>query len=330
LVAEGRDPLEEKRGRRPREDLLSFRRVAEFYVAAHEAGWKSPKHRQQWAQTLEDYVYPVLGDLPVRDIGDGEVERVLTPIWQQKPETGSRVRGRIEAILDFAKAKSWRAGDNPARWKGHIEHTVPKRHTLKPTVHHPAVPWKEMPLFWDELAAREDMPALALRFAILTATRTNETRGARWDEIDLEAKVWTIPPSRMKGGREHRVPLTVAVIEMLEQLRAADRGAYVFPGARLGRPIGTNAMALVLRSLRPEVTVHGFRSSFRDWAAEAGINRELAECCLAHVVEGKVERAYLRSDVLEPRRVTMQRWVSYLTTPVAEPVVVPLRGRVMG
>jgi integrase len=329
-IAEGRDPLDEKKTRRPREDLLSFRRVAEFYVAAHEAGWKSSKHHRQWVQTLEDYVYPVLGDLPVRDIGDGEVERVLTPIWQQKPETGSRVRGRIEAILDFAKAKSWRTGDNPARWKGHIEHTVPKRHTLKPTIHHPALPWREMPCFWAELAVREDTPALALRWAVLTATRTNETRGARWSELDRDAKVWTIPAERMKGGREHRVPLTAAMCGLLDQLRAAHQSDYVFPGVKLGRPIGTNAMSLVLRSLRPDVTVHGMRSAFRDWASEHGINGEIAEACLAHTIENKVEAAYRRGDLLEPRRAVMGRWASYLTTPAIDQAVIPLRGRVTG
>jgi integrase len=256
--------------------------------------------------------------------------RVLEPIWHEKTETAARVRGRIETVLDYAKARHWRQGDNPARWKGHIENLLPARRALKATVHHAAVPWREMPVFWGELAAREDMPALALRFAILTATRSDETRLARWHEIDLDAKVWVIPPERMKGGREHRVPLTAAACELLDRLTALRQSDYVFPGAKLGRAIGANAMALALHALRSEVTVHGMRSSFRDWAAEVGINRELAESCLAHVTESAVERAYLRSDVLEPRRVIMQRWESYLITPAAEPAVVPLRGRAAG
>jgi integrase len=270
----------------------------------------------------------VVGDLPVRDVGTAEVMRVLEPIWHDKPETASRVRGRIEVVLDYAKARHWRQGDNPSRWRGHIENLLPKRRAPKPTIHHAAAPWKELPALWAELVACDDTASLALRWAVLTTTRSNETRGTRWREIDRDAGVWTIPPERMKGGREHRVPLTAAMHRLLEQLPIQRQGGdgYVFLGAKAGRPIGPNAMALALHALRPEVTVHGFRSSFRDWAAEVGVNRELAECCLAHVTESKVERAYLRSDVLEPRRTLMQRWANYLTTPAAEPAIVPLRG----
>jgi integrase len=278
-------------------------------------------------QTLEAYAYPVLGDLPVRDVGTAEVMRVLEPVWSEKPETGSRVRGRIETVLDYAKARHWRQGDNPARWKGHVANLLPKRYTLKATVHHAAVPWQELPVLWTELASREDMPTLALRFAILTATRTNETRGARWEEIDPDTKVWTLPAERMKGGRTHRVPLTAAMCGMLEQLGTSRQGDYVFPGAKLGRPIGPNAMAIALHSLRPEATVHGFRSSFRDWASEHGVAGEVAEACLAHAIANQVEAAYRRGDLLEPRRAVMQRWAQFLMTPVAEPAVVPLRGR---
>jgi integrase len=330
-LAEGRDPIDERRARRPvRENLLTFRQVAELYVGAHEASWKNPKHRAQWASTLESYAFPVLGDLPVNAVDTGAVMRVLEPIWHEKPETGSRVRGRIEIVLDYAKARHWRQGDNPARWKGHIENLLPKRRALKAIVHHAAVPWRDMPAFWAELADRQDTPAWALRFAILTATRTDETRGAQWGEFDLDAKVWTIPPERMKGGREHRVPLTAAMCGLLDQLGMVRQGDYVFPGAKLGRPIGTNAMALVLRQLRSGVTVHGMRSSFRDWASEHGVAGEVAEACLAHVVGNKVEAAYRRGDLLEPRRVVMGRWGDFLITPAAEPAVIPLRGRATG
>jgi integrase len=328
-VSEGRDPLDEKRAKRPaRENLLTFRQVAELYVGAHEASWKSAKHARQWVQTLEDYAYPVLGDLAVRDVNTGAVMRVLEgPLWTEKPETGSRVRGRIEVILDYAKARHWRQGDNPARWKGHIENLLPARRALKPTVHHAAVPWRDMPALWAELIDREDMPALALRFLTLTAMRTDEAREAVWAEIELDAKVWTVPATRMKGGKEHRVPLTAAALRLLDQLRALHRGDFVFPGAKVGRPIGTNAMALVLHSLRPGVTVHGMRSSFRDWASEHGVAGEIAEACLAHTIENKVEAAYRRGDLLQPRRAAMGRWAQFLMTPAAEPAVLPMRGR---
>jgi integrase len=330
-LTEGRDPIDEKRARRPvRENLLTFRQVADLYVGAHEASWRSSKHRAQWVSTLEAYAYPVLADLAVRDIDIGAVMRVLEEIWREKPETASRVSGRIEVVLDYAKARHWRQGDNPARWKGHVENLLPKRHALKPTVHRAAVPWKELPALWAKLASREDVPALALRLVVLTATRSEETRGASWSEFDLNAKVWTIPASRMKGGREHRIPLTPAMCEVLDRLEAVRQGDYVFPGAKIGRPIGVNAMVLALHSLRPDVTVHGFRSSFRDWASEHGINGEVAEACLAHVVGNRVEAAYRRGDLLEPRRVVMERWASYLTAPAAEPAVVPMRGRATG
>jgi integrase len=327
-LSEGRDPIEEKRARRPvRENLLTFRQVAELYVGAHEASWKSPKHRRQWVQTLADYANPVLGDLLVRDIGTAEVMRVLEPIWQTKTETASRVRGRIETVLDYAKARHWRQGDNPARWRGHIESLLPTRRALKLTVHHAAVPWRDMPVFWSGLVAREDMPALALRVAVMAALRTDEVRLARWNEFDLDAKVWTIPGVRMKGGQAHRVPLTVAMLDLLEQLGTQHQGDYLFPGAKLGRPIGTNAMALVLHSLRSSVTVHGMRSSFRDWASEHSVAGEVAEMALAHKIPNQVEAAYRRGDLLEPRRAVMERWANYLAMPAAEPAVVPLRGR---
>jgi integrase len=327
-IAEGHDPLAERRATRAdRQAALTFRQVAELYIAAHEASWKSPKHRAQWTSSLETYAFPILGDLAVNAIGTAEVMRVLEPIWHEKPETGSRVRGRIETVLDYAKARHWRQGDNPARWRGHVENLLPKRRALRPTVHHAAVPWGGLPTLWTELADREDMPALALRFAILTATRTNETRGARWEEIDPDTKVWTIPAVRMKGGREHRVPLPTAAREMLGQLTALRQGNFLFPGAKAGRPIGTNAMALVLHELRPEVTVHGMRSGFRDWAAEHGIAGEVAEASLAHVVANKVEAAYRRGDLLQPRRAAMERWAQFLTTPIPAPAVVPIHRR---
>lgn len=252
--------------------------------------------------------------------------RVLEPIWHEKPETANRVRGRIELVLDYAKARHWRQGDNPARWKGHIGNLLPKRRAVRPTVHHAAVPWPELPTLWAEVGNREDIPTQALRFTMLAAVRTNEARGARWDEFDLHHKVWTVPAARMKGGREFRVPLTAPALRILDQLAALRQGEYLFPGARAGRPIGPNAMALTLHRLHPDSTVHGtVRSGFRDWASEHGIAGEVAEACLSHTIANKVEAAYRRGDLLEPRRAAMERWAHFLTTPAAEPVVVPIR-----
>jgi integrase len=317
-ILEGRDPLEERRAKRPaKENLLTFRQVAELYHSAHERGWRSAKHGRQWSSTLEAYACPVLGDLPVVEIDTGAVMRVLEPIWHEKPETAARVRGRIETVLDYAKARHWRQGDNPAQWKGHIGNLLPPRAKVWPVKHHAALGWRDLPALWADLATRDDISALALKFTLLTAVRTNEARGARWDEFDLRQKVWTVPDERMKAGREFRVPLTAPALRMLDQLAALRQGEYLFPGARAGRPIGTNAMALTLHRLRPDSTVHGMRSAFRDWAAEHGIAGEVAEGCLPHAIENKVEAAYRRGDLLEPRRLVGERWARFLATPPA-------------
>ena len=327
-ILEGHDPLAERRAARSdRQVALTFRQVADLYIAAHEASWRNPKTRAQWSSSLEAYAYPVLGDLAVNAVDTGAVMRAIEPIWAEKPETASRVRGRIETVLDYARARHWRQGDNPARWKGHIGNLLPKRRALRPTVHHAAVPWRELRALWAELADRADISALALRFTILTCTRTKEARGARWGEFDLGERLWTIPAVRMKGGREFRVPVTTAARKMLDQLAALRQGEHLFPGVKAGRPIGTNAMALALHRLRPDATVHGMRSAFRDWAAEHGIVGEVAEACLAHTIENKVEAAYRRGDLLGPRRAAMERWARFLMTSGAVPAVVPLRGR---
>jgi integrase len=328
-LSEGRDPLEERRTARPaKEGLLTFRQVADLYIGAHEAGWRNPKHRTQWASTLETYAHPVLGDVAVKDVDTGMVMRVLEPIWRDKPETANRVRGRVELTLDYAAARHWRqGGDNPARWRGHLDKLLPKRQALRPTIHHAALAWPELPTLWAELADSDDVAALALRLDLLTCLRTSELRGGRWDEIDLRQKVWTVPAARMKGGREFRVPLTAAALLLLDQLAALRQGEFLLPGAKAGRPIGANAMALVLHRLRPDVTVHGLRSSFRDWAAEHNVVGEVAEACLAHAIENKVEAAYRRGDLLHPRRAAMERWAQFLTVPTSGiEKVVPLYG----
>jgi integrase len=328
-LIEGRDPLEERRAARPaKENVLTFRHVAELCIGAHQATWRNPKHRAQWSSTLETYAYPVLGDLAVSAVDTGAVMRVLEPIWHTKPETASRVRGRIEAILNYATARHWRGGANPARWKGHIENLLPRRSKVRPVAHHPAVPWRELPTLWAELADREDISALALRLTMLTGVRTNEALGGCWDEIDLDRKVWTIPAQRMKNEREFRVPLTAAAMAVLNELAALRQNQYLFPGAKAGRPLSNMAMLMRLRGLRGQgVTVHGtVRSGFRDWASEHGIAGEVAEGCLAHTIENKVEAAYRRGDLLEPRRAALRRWARFLTTPGGS-TVVPMHGR---
>jgi integrase len=331
-IIEGRDPLAERRAARPvRENVLSFRQVAELYIAAHEASWRNPKHRAQWPATLETYAYPVLGDVAVKAVDTGGVMRVLEPIWHTKPETASRVRGRIETVLDYAAARHWRQGDNPARWKGHVENLLPKRAKVRAVVHHAALDWRELPALWAELAERDHISALALRFTLLTAVRTNEALGAVWGEIDPDGKVWTIPAARMKAAREFRVPLSTAATAVLDELAALRQGEHVFPGARVGKPLSNMAMLMALRRLRPGMTTHGtVRSGFRDWASEAGIAGEVAEGCLAHTIANKVEAAYRRGDLLKPRRAAMERWARFLTTPIAAPAVVALRGRATG
>jgi integrase len=264
---------------------MTFRAVANAYLAAHEAVWRNPKHRAQWRATLDTYAMPHFGDMAVSDVMTGHVMAALEPIWNTKAETASRVRGRIEAVLDYATARGWRTGENPARWRGHVANLLPTRAKVARVVHHAALPWKDVAAFLTDLRGRAGMGALALDFTILTAARTNEALGARWREIDLDKAVWTVPAERMKAGREHCIPLSgaaLAIVRALLPLRPADDdkgAAFVFPGARKGRPLSGMAMLMLLRRMeRGDLTAHGFRSSFRDWAAEStGYARELAE-----------------------------------------------------
>jgi integrase len=329
-ILEGRDPLDERRTRRPiGPPVLNFRQVAELYLAAHGAAWRSSKHRTQWWSTVETYAFPVLGDLAVNVIDTGAVMRVLEPIWHEKAETAARVRGRIETVLDYAAARHWRQGDNPARWKGHVENLLPRKSKIAPPVHHVAVPWRDLPALWADLAARDDIATLALRFTLLTGVRTNEALGARWSEINTGTKVWTIPAERMKAAREFRVPLSGAALAVLTELAALRQSDFLFPGIKTGRPLGNTRMLLLLQQLRGAgTTVHGtVRSGFRDWASEHGIAGEVAEACLAHAIQNPVEAAYRRGDLLEPRRAVMERWARFLMTPAGAQGVLPMRGR---
>ena len=334
-VKSGIDPLEE----RQRESAnalasaqasmvagITFKTVAEAYIAANETNWRNGKHRQQWRNTLATYVYPIIGDLPVADISTAHVLSVLEPIWQAKPETASRIRGRIETVLDAAKARGYRQGENPARWRGHIAPWLPTRSRLT-RGHHKAMPYNELPAFISALRKREAVAALALEFAIHTAARTGEVIGARWEEVDLVRATWTIPADRMKAGKEHRVPLSPRAVEILRDTMEL-RKEWLFPAAKGGR-LSSMAMTMLLRRMKVDVTVHGFRSSFRDWAAEStGYAHEVVEMALAHTIESKVERAYRRGDLFDKRRRLAQDWTVFLETPVVSAgTVTPIRAR---
>lgn len=296
---------------------VTFRQAAAEYISLHAATWSNPKHRQQWANTLEAYAFPHFGDMPVAAVGTAHVLAALEPIWSTKPETASRLRGRIETVLDAAKARGLRSGDNPAAWKGHLALTLPARGKVAKVEHHAALPWQEVGAFMQALPAQAGVGALALRFAILTAARTGEVIGATWGEIDLGTALWTVPSERMKAGREHRVPLSEPALEVLGEaakLRITTAPyAPVFPGAVPGKGLSNMAMLTLLRRMgRGDLTAHGFRSTFRDWAAETtGYPGEVVEMALAHAVGDKVEAAYRRGDLFEKRRRLMVDWALF-------------------
>ena len=306
---------------------MTFETAADQFIAGHRSGWRSTRHEDDWRRSLT-YAYPVIGNLAVSDIDTAAVLRVLSPVWQTKNETASRLRGRIEAILGWATIHGFRSGDNPARWRGHLEHSLPKPGKVQGPEddrRHAAMPYGEVSALLAELRGVGSMTAKVIEFAILTAARVGEVTGARWEEFDLAKRFWTVPASRIKAGREHRVPLSDAAMTILEQLAALRTSDFVFP-ARHGGAMLRQQPLHVLKRLRPNATVHGFRSSFRDWAAErTAYPREVVELCLAHNVGSAVERAYQRSDLFERRRELMNAWAQYCTTPAGEGEVVPLR-----
>lgn len=317
-VKAGIDPLKERQQQEAARaaaeqaafvNAVTFKAAAEAYIAANEDSWRNAKHRQQWRNTLGTYVYPVMGDLPVADIETTHVLKVVEPLWKSKPETANRVRGRIEVVLDAAKARGQRRGENPARWRGHIDHILPARTKLS-RGHHKAIPYAELAAFLAVLREKKTVAGLALEFAILTATRTGEVIGATWDEVDLKSAVWVVPGKRMKAGKEHRVPLSARAIEILTEVQKLG-SPWVFPGAR-GSKLSGMAMAMLLRRMGADFTVHGFRSTFTDWAAECtSYPRDVCEMALAHTIGNKVEAAYRRGDMFEKRRRLMDEWASY-------------------
>jgi integrase len=290
---------------------MSFDQCAEAYVEAHRAGWKSDKHAGQWGATLKTYATPVFGKIDVAAVDVGLVLKVLEPIWSSKNETAHRVRGRVESVLDWAKARGHRSGENPARWRGHLDQLLPARGKVHKVEHHAALPYAELPAFMRDLRKRYGVAVLALEFCILTATRTSETLNAAWSEID--GSVWTIPAERMKGGREHRIPLCDRALAIIKEMKAAKHGAFIFPGARRGRPLSNMAMLTALRRMeRGDLTTHGFRATFRTWAAErSNFQREVIEAALAHAIGDKTEAAYQRGDLFEKRRRLMMAWAAY-------------------
>jgi len=315
LLAQGIDPIELKREEKIKAAIeaakaITFEECAEQYITTHEPTWRNPKHKAQWRNTLRDYVSPVFGKVPVQMVDTAMVLKVLQPIWLTKNETASRVRGRIEDILDWAKARTYRTGDNPARWRGHLQHTLPKRRKVRKVVHHPAMDYVDIPAFMAELRQHSGEGSRALEFLILTAARTGEVIGATPPEID--GSVWTIDGARMKGGRAHRVPLCKRAIQII-----ADRdGAYLFRGGRAGKPLSNAAMSAVLARLGcSSVTVHGFRATFKTWAEErTNFPRALIEAALAHSSGDKTEEAYRRGDALDKRRKLMNAWEQFCTS----------------
>jgi integrase len=331
-LLDGIDPIDAKRALRAQQALEAARTIV-FAAAArqwhkqHEASWKNPKHGRQVIDTLATYAFPVIGALPVGAIDTGLVLKVLEPIWSDKTETASRVRGRIEAVLDWATVRGYRAGENPARWKGHLAEVLPARARIAKPEHHAALPYAEIGAFIAELRRRDAIAARALEFTILTAARTGEVIGAKWGELDLGAKIWTVPAGRMKGGKQHRVPLSDRALQILSELPREDDNDFVFIGGAAGG-LSNMAMTAVLKRMgRGDITVHGFRSTFKDWAAElTNYPNHVTEQALGHVIGDKVEKAYRRGDLFDKRRKLMVAWGTYCAKPAGNgATIVPMR-----
>jgi integrase len=327
IRADGLDPLAEKRAERAAQrqepaKIPTFSECAVEYIKSQEAVWRGAKYARQWRTTLKMHAFPIIGPLPVSKIDTGLVMQVLSPIWHRIRETAVQVRGRLELILDWARVHGYRSGENPAAWRGHLRHVLPPRSKVRPVVHHPALPYQELSAFMVRLRERQATAARCLEFVILTACRTNEALQARWNEVDLDTRVWTIPAKRMKAGKEHRVPLSSAAIAVLAGMQRGERAAYIFEGAQSPRVL----RRLLQRMRRVDITVHGFRSSFRDWCSEhANFPAEVAEKALGHATKDKVVSAYQRSDMLERRRSLMTAWAQYLEREPTSSEVIPLR-----
>lgn len=318
-IRDGIDPVQERKAKEQalayaNATRLPFDEAARRYLAAKRHEFRNPKHTKQWESTLAHYASPVIGKLPVSEITLTHVVQILEPIWYTKTETAARLRGRIENVLAWATTSGYRTGDNPARWKGHLDTVLPKPSKVSKVQHHRALPFTKVGEFMEALNKRQGMAARALEFLILTAARSGEVRGATWAEIDLSERVWTVPADRMKAGREHRVPLTDAAVAILEALPTFEGSPYVFPAAR-GGPLSDAALSALLNRMNVEAVPHGFRSSFRDWASErTSFPHEVIEAALAHTIPDKVERAYRRGDLFRKRSRLMRDWATYCGT----------------
>jgi integrase len=329
LILDGHDPIEVRKqsrlaGRTAAAKQATFEQCAEAFIKAHAPSWRNEKHCAQWHSTLATYVYPVFGKLPVADIDTGLVLQALEPVWNDKQETAQRVRGRIKAILDWAKVRGYRSGDNPAIWSGHLDHLLARHPKL--ARHYPALPYRELPAFIAELREHDGVSSRALEFLILTAARSGEVIGARTREIEIGAKLWVVPPQRTKSTREHRVPLCDRALEILHGLPLSDQAdAFVFAGAHAGKPLSSMALLEVMRGMRPGYVPHGFRSTFKTWASEETSHENIVtEMALAHAVGDDVEAAYRRGDLLQRRRALMGDWAAYCDSDKGLNNVLPL------
>lgn len=323
-ASQGIDPVAARRAKQ--EAIPTFTTAAARYIRTQRRGWKNRKHARQWVATLKTYARPVIGDKLVSEIGTEDVLAVLSLIWTVKPETAKRVQGRVENVMDYAAARKWRDPLNPARWRGHLDKLLPKPSRVRTVSHHPAMPHTMIAEFMGELDNMRSVSALALRFLILTATRTGEVLKAQWSEIDLERRTWTIPAERMKARREHRVPLSEPALAVLRSVPRIEGNEFVFPGARHGKPLSSMALLQLMRGMgygvngtRSDYVPHGFRSTFRDWAGEvSSFPRDVCEMALAHTIPDKVEAAYRRGDLFKKRALMMQAWADYATRSGAE------------
>jgi len=322
MLVAGADPKVE----RARDDTVqTFGACADAYVEAMQPSWRNAKHAAQWKMTLTKYAAPIR-ERPVNDITTQDILDVLQPLWTRTPETAERLRGRIENVLDAAKAKGLRSGENPARWRGHLNQLLPKRQRLT-RGHHMALPYDAVPEFMANLRTRSAVAARALEFLVLTGARSGELLGVTWDEIDLQKEVWTVPASRMKAGREHRVPLSERAMKIIAERLEAGSIGYIFPGATSASPLSSMAMAMLLRRMKIDVTVHGFRSTFRDWASETtSFPHEVCEMALAHTIANKAEAAYRRGDLFDKRRKLMEAWAGYCSIAKSGKVVALRQG----
>lgn len=333
LLRDGKDPIDQRLEARSamraaRETALTFEKCAANYISKKEHEWKNAKHGEQWRNTLSTYAFPVIGSLLVSHVDQTHILKILEPIWVTKTETATRIRGRIESILDYATVRGYRKGDNPARWRGHLDKLLPKPSKVSKIEHHAALPYTEIGTFMAALGQQAGMGARALEFAIITATRSGEVRGATWSEVDMNQAIWNIPGERMKAGRDHRIPLSEAALDLLRSLPRTEKNELLFPNTK-GAALSDMTLTAVLRRMKCPVTAHGFRSTFRDWAGETtAYPREVIEHALAHQLKDKAEAAYARGTLFNKRRRLMADWAKYCATVATTTSVIPInRGR---